>query len=398
MKILVLHNNFPAQFKHLLPLLVKRGHDVIFVSLESHGSKIKGLRHFVVKPKVGTTTLKKSNALYGLSKKASISELFRASFDKLKSSGFYPDLIVFHSGWGLGMHLRTIFPNSKLASFAEWWFAWPSPEAFFDPSQKYQRHPNLKSSIAERYLNLSQSLEFLESDFTWTATNWQKSQFPTRAQQLIHVFHEGVDTKFFTPLHNTQRNDSIHITYTTRAFEPIRGFEHFFEISLLLLSAFPNIRFTIVGKDKPAYRSLPKDVQPLGQMASQRYKSLGFDDRVTFATRLDTISYRNLLQSSDIHIYFSKPFIASWSLLEAMSSGCCIVASDIPMIREIVANCDEPCALLVDHMCHATAFEAVSELIKSPSYRRKLSLKARDRSLKYNKDECASSLLTAMGI
>ena len=98
MRILVLHNNFPAQFKHLLPLLVQKGHNVIFISKESHGSKIKGLRHFVVKSSKSASA-KKNATISGVSKKIDISELFRAAFVQLKDSGFYPDLIIFHSGW-----------------------------------------------------------------------------------------------------------------------------------------------------------------------------------------------------------------------------------------------------------------------------------------------------------
>ncbi|MCL1889050.1 MAG: glycosyltransferase, partial [Desulfovibrionaceae bacterium] len=44
---------------------------------------------------------------------------------------------------------------------------------------------------------------------------------------------------------------------------------------------------------------------------------------------------RRLLQISDLHVYLTKPFILSWSILEAMSCGCLLLASDTEPVREI---------------------------------------------------------------
>ena len=165
-----------------------------------------------------------------------------------------------------------------------------------------------------------------------------------------------------------------------------------------MLERFSNLRFTIVGKDKPAYRALPKGVPPLGETARKRYKSLGFDSRVTIINRLDTASYRNLLQSSDIHFYFSKPFVASWSLLEAMSSGCTIVASDIEMVREFVLSGNTRGALLVDHMQHKQVVKSVSQLIQSKELRSKLSANARNLADRYSKNKCLDSLCEVLGL
>ena len=36
-----------------------------------------------------------------------------------------------------------------------------------------------------------------------------------------------------------------------------------------------------------------------------------------------------------MHCYLTRPFVASWSLLDAMASGCNIVASDTKPVREL---------------------------------------------------------------
>ena len=111
MNVLVLHNNYPGQFKFLLPSLVSSNHNVVFLSLESHGNKIAGVKHF----KVGSTVENSNqnwNAPYkGLGKKIKHAEIFRAAFQKLKDSGFYPDISIFHSGWGIGCFLKSVFPK-----------------------------------------------------------------------------------------------------------------------------------------------------------------------------------------------------------------------------------------------------------------------------------------------
>jgi glycosyltransferase involved in cell wall biosynthesis len=55
--------------------------------------------------------------------------------------------------------------------------------------------------------------------------------------------------------------------------------------------------------------------------------------RVHFTGRLPYPDYLNMLRVSSAHVYLSYPFVLSWSLIEAMSVGCAIVASDTPPVR-----------------------------------------------------------------
>ena len=398
MNILFLHNNFPAQFKNLLPALVSLSHDVCFMSIEGHGVSIEGVRHFLVKPKDENTKLVKDNTKM-LRKKLLVSELFRAALCQLKAKGFIPDIVVFHSGWGIGTHIRTVFPRAKLAAFAEWWFSWNSEDLLFEPNSDYSPSANLDTRIAERYVNLTQCFEISESNLVWTATNWQKQQFPNSIQSRLEVFHEGVDNSFFSPASSKHSSEFIHVTYTTRGLESIRAFEHFARIINILMSREPSIRLTIVGKDKPSYRPSPKGSLSLGKWSTQLFSDSGNIHRVNWIQdRLPLNKYRDLLQVSDLHFYFSRPFIASWSLLESMSCGCCIVASDVSLVREFLVDNTKQAGLLVDHKNHEKTAQDILQLIKDKTRMDEYRSTARAFALNYSKELMTSRALSFLGL
>ena len=59
--------------------------------------------------------------------------------------------------------------------------------------------------------------------------------------------------------------------------------------------------------------------------------------RVLFPGRLEYATYLAMLQRSDAHVYLTYPFVASWSLREALATGCVVVASRTPpTVREFV--------------------------------------------------------------
>jgi glycosyltransferase involved in cell wall biosynthesis len=47
-----------------------------------------------------------------------------------------------------------------------------------------------------------------------------------------------------------------------------------------------------------------------------------------------------------VHVYLTVPYVLSWSILEAMATGCLLIASDTAPVREVAKNGVE--AILVD--------------------------------------------------
>ena len=101
-------------------------------------------------------------------------------------------------------------------------------------------------------------------------------------------------------------------------------------------------------------------------------------DRIHFVGQLPYSYFLNLLQVSSVHVYLTYPFVLSWSILEAMSAGCSVVASSTGPVTEVVK--DGSTGRLVDFFDVGALAEQVCELLDDPE-QRKLWVRKRGNSL-----------------
>jgi glycosyltransferase involved in cell wall biosynthesis len=150
-----------------------------------------------------------------------------------------------------------------------------------------------------------------------------------------------------------------------------------------ILKEQKNAIVLIVGGDGVSYGKPPKEgctwrQKLLAEITPQMSASeLG---RIHFLGNIPYDQYINLLQISTVHVYLTYPFVLSWSLLEAMSAGCAIVASKTPPVEEVIG--DNENGILIDFFDTRSLAESVIELIRNSSKRRELGASARETIIK----------------
>ena len=126
------------------------------------------------------------------------------------------------------------------------------------------------------------------------------------------------------------------VTYVSRDLEPYRGFHVMMRALPDLLRARKDLRVVMVGGDGVSYGTPAKQ----GGLASgdaeggrrpDRHETRGVS-RAGWIPRL----HLALLQRSDAHVYLTYPFVASWSLREALATGCAVIGSDTQPVREFI--------------------------------------------------------------
>ncbi|WP_299969733.1 glycosyltransferase [uncultured Roseobacter sp.] len=96
------------------------------------------------------------------------------------------------------------------------------------------------------------------------------------------------------------------------------------------------MHIVVAGNDTWHYEPPPGENITWKEKAIKDHR---FDlNRPHFLGHLPKPRYAKLLQRSDAHVYLTRPFVLSWSLIEAMATGCPLVVSDVAPVREVVPD------------------------------------------------------------
>lgn len=398
MNILFIHQNFPGQFKHLAPALAARGHRVVALTMQKVQEALwQGVELVPYSVTQGSTPGAHPWVVDFETKIIRAEGAFRACL-RLKEQGFTPDAIIAHPGWGESLFLKEVWPEAKLGIFCEFFYLAEGADTGFDP--EFPVEDMAGNNCRLRLKNLNSYMHFDFADAAIAPTHWQASTFPEPFRSKITVVHDGIDTQAIQPNAKVQlklrrsgsdtpltltRDDEV-ITFVNRNLEPMRGCHIFMRALPELLKQRPRAQIIIVGGDGVSYGAKPtvekngaaswKDVfinEVRGQIPDADWARVHFVGRVPYA------NFLSLLQLSTVHVYWTYPFVLSWSLIEAMSAGAAIVASDTAPLREVIRHGDS--GLLVDFFSVDGLVQSVCQLLDEPERRQSLGTAARQAAV-----------------
>lgn len=197
MKILCIHQNFPGQYKHLAPELVRLGHEVTaltpkvkkptvwngvkVIPYEIRGSSTRGIHPYL--------TDFETKVLRGVS--------CCNAAQQLRQSGYEPDVILAHHGWGESLFLKDVWPKARLGLYCELYHL-TTPE-FIDFDPEFSKPASLSEAQRIRMKNLNNRMHEEVMDAGISPTGFQAGTFPERWQDRLTVAHDGIDTDLVVP-------------------------------------------------------------------------------------------------------------------------------------------------------------------------------------------------------
>ncbi len=380
MKVLFIHPNFPAQFRFLAAALgANPDNHVIYATKNPRPEwHINGVTKAVFTE--DDKTVPDNSLLRPLKTMLAMGEAVLHLCKKLKKRGFEPDVVYGHSGWGSAWFVKDVFPKARHLSYLEWYYNPDGADMRFD-----RRQPVTPEHAASLRLKNTPILNDLaECDLGIAPTKWQRDQFPELFHPKIAQLFDGVDTDVFKPnpevkliLPNLNLADAPRIiTYASRGMEPYRGFPQFMEALPYILEADAECHLVIVASERVCYgRPLPDGKSYKGMMLEKIRLNPSDRSRVHFVGTLPYGPYRQVLQASDVHIYLTRPFVISWSMIEAMACGCLVVASDTEPVREVIQ--DGVNGFLTDFFAPQAIAERVIGVLNYPSFTTQIRKNAR---------------------
>lgn len=340
--VLFVHNNFPAQFGFIAERLHANGHRVAAIASETGRASFEGLTLVKWGTRRGTTEGILPAAVRAEADLIRGGAAAQAAL-KLQADGFDPALIVGHPGWGETTYMREIFPNARQIAYAEYYYRSRGGDVGFDPEFSPARERDPHELYAK---NAGMAMAFAEADAIVSPTPFQASVLPEVFRQRTHIIHEGVDTavvKRHPSPRLTMGNGKVIdgsrplVTLINRRFEPLRGFHIFMRALPRLMAAVPNVDVIVIGADeeggygKPAEKGTTWGQRLYAEIADRVDRSrIHFVGRVPHNLMIETLSL------SSAHVYYTYPFVMSWSLLEAMATECLVLGSDTPPVRDAI--------------------------------------------------------------
>jgi len=340
MHVLFVHQNFPAQFGHIARHLIRtRGWTCTFVS-KTPGGEFDGIR------KVAYTTSGGARETTHYCSRTFENAIWHSHgvYQACKAmTDLRPDLIVGHSGFGSTLFLPELYPGVPIINYFEFYYHAHQSDMDFRP----EFPPSELDYLRARSRNAMLLLDLENCRRGYSPTHFQRQLFPEAYRSKIDVIFDGIETDIFHRRDHLPRRigdrsipaSTRIVTYVSRGFESMRGFDIFMRVAQRVYQQFPDVVFVVVGSDRICYGGDEKHIRKHKTFFEYVMAQSNYDmNKFIFTGLLPVSKLVEVLSLSDLHLYFTVPFVLSWSLMDALACGCTVLASDTEPVREMVED------------------------------------------------------------
>ncbi len=182
----------------------------------------------------------------------------------------------------------------------------------------------------------------------------------------IDIVHNGIDTEIFKPRPEIVK-EPLTLMTTASADAPLKGTEYLFRALALLAPDYPDLKLILLGKLE------------VDGVANKLIDRLGIRNRIEFHSGLSTDEVVRLYARATIAITPSIYEGFGLPAGEAMACGVPVVSTNGGALPEIVGDC----GLITPVRDHVAIAQAISSLLKDEPMRSDLSVRGRERILKF---------------
>jgi glycosyltransferase involved in cell wall biosynthesis len=339
--VLFIHNNFPGQLGFIATALKQRGLRCMAIGSQTAKSAEIPVRNWTIPS--GT-----SPGLFPLATRME-ADLIRghAAAEQaiaLRDEGFDPLLIVGHPGWGETSLMMEIFPKARQILHGELYYNSEGGDAGFDPEFGALTQED-RFRIAAK--NATMAMAYLEADRIVSPTPFQAASFPKTLRRRMSVIHEGVDIDAIKPRVGvtleikdgpTLDRSTPVVTFINRHFEPLRGYHVFMRALPAFMAARPDAHIVMIGGDEGRGYGMECKTGTWKETYLAEVRDRIDMKRIHFVGKVAHNWMLNALNISAAHVYYTYPFVLSWSLLEAMATECLVLGSDTAPVRDVIQD------------------------------------------------------------
>jgi len=379
-RILIVHQNFPGQYRHLVGALLARGDEVQAIGAP-HAPGMAGVSCFRYGLPSGAAVPAVHPWAHDFQVKVIRAEAVLRLLSERSDQIVRPDLILGHPGWGELLGIKDHWGDVPVLHQLEFVYQLQGGDTGFDP--EFPIAPGSQTRL--RLRRATQLMAFHDLDWALAPTRWQASTAPAAFRDRLSVIHEGIDTTVIAPSKGSHVNlakrglrfepgDEV-VSFVARNLEPYRGFHTFLRALPLLQKLRPRAHVILVGGEGVSYGALPAQGGSWKQVLLAELEGQLDLSRIHFVGQVPHSVLHDLFRVCACHVYLTYPFVLSWSLLEAMACGTVVIGSDTPPVAEVISHGVN--GLLVDFFSPEDLAQRVAAVLADPAAHRALGLEAR---------------------